>query len=112
MARLYTIGSIMIALCFRVNATLNMMSQTVKPNAKFARIRRDYRLSQSDSERIQCTAFDGSMFARCPEHATFGQNDGSAPFWYHCDTHAELLRSTGSIWPSTQPVIRTESDAQ
>ena len=74
---------------------------------------RDYRLSASESARIQCTAFaiGGSVFSSCPEPATFGQNRGSAPFWYHCDLHAALLRDTGSVWPKGQPAILAKSDA-
>lgn len=72
---------------------------------------RDYQLSTEDSARIQCTApaIGGSALSSCTEQATFGQNRGSAPFWYHCDTHAELLRTSGSVWPRASSAILTES---
>ena len=56
----------------------------------------DYHLSASDTARIQCTApsLDGNPLSRCPSQATHGQNAGSAPFWYHCDSHAALWRNS------------------
>jgi hypothetical protein len=54
----------------------------------------DYKLSPEDSARIQCTApaVDGGLFSCCQQQATHGQNAGRAPFWYHCDIHAEMYR--------------------
>ena len=49
----------------------------------------DYRLSAADSARITC---------QCGKPATTGQNNGSAPFWYHCDACAEHCRQTGHFY--------------
>jgi hypothetical protein len=59
----------------------------------------DYALSVTESARIQCTApaLGGTTFSQCPEKATRGQHHGGAPFWYHCDRHAEMLRRTGRV---------------
>jgi hypothetical protein len=50
----------------------------------------DYKLTQEDQKRIKCSV--------CSESATTGQHHGNAPFWYHCDKHAEMLRSTGRTY--------------
>lgn len=47
----------------------------------------DYRLTLEDSQRIKC--------AECGNPATTGQNNGSAPFWYHCDECAQRAKD----WP-------------
>jgi hypothetical protein len=50
----------------------------------------DYKLTPVESSRIKC--------GQCEQPATTGQNQGSAPFWYHCDTHAEHARQTGHFY--------------
>ena len=45
----------------------------------------DYKLSPEVTARVQCST--------CGAPATTGQNNGSAPFWYHCDDCAEQLRT-------------------
>ena len=49
----------------------------------------DYKLSPEESARIKCP---------CGESATTGQNNGGAPFWYHCDVCAEHCRKTGHFF--------------
>jgi hypothetical protein len=51
-----------------------------------AKYKNDYKLTAADSKRIQCDS--------CTEPATTGQNNGGAPFWYHCDKHAAELRES------------------
>jgi hypothetical protein len=53
-----------------------------------AQFKNDYRLNAEESARITCNS--------CERKATTGQNNGSAPFWYHCDTHAAMGRTLGS----------------
>ena len=50
----------------------------------------DYKLSESDTKRIKC--------GMCDLPASTGQNNGTAPFWYHCDKHAEQARTTGHFY--------------
>jgi hypothetical protein len=54
----------------------------------------DYRLNAADSARITCQAVG------CDKQATTSQNEGSAPFNYMCDEHAEMGRSTGKFYRS------------
>ena len=51
----------------------------------------DYKLSPSESARIECSN-------HCGAQATTGQNNGGAPFWYHCDSCAEVGRQTGHFY--------------
>ena len=53
----------------------------------------DYKLSPADSARIQC--------GQCGKPATTGQNNGGAPFWYHCDECAEVGRQTDHFYRDT-----------
>jgi len=50
----------------------------------------DYKLSPTTSARIKCD--------QCCQPATTGQNNGGAPFWYHCDACAEVGRQTGHFY--------------
>jgi hypothetical protein len=54
----------------------------------------DYPLSPEDSARIDCDV------PGCDRRATTGQSSGCAPFYYHCDFHAELGRRTGRFYTS------------
>ena len=51
----------------------------------------DYKLTPADSARIECSN-------HCGAQATTGQNNGGAPFWYHCDACAEHCRQTGHFY--------------
>ena len=50
----------------------------------------DYSLSPEESARIACQ--------QCGAPATTGQNNGSAPFWYHCDGCADRCRQSGHFY--------------
>ena len=63
-------------------------------------LKADYRLTPAESARIPCTA-NLANGERCDQQATWGQNHGGAPFWYHCDHHATMLRELGRTWVST-----------
>jgi hypothetical protein len=56
----------------------------------------DYRLSPAESARIKCSGYE-----ECGAQATTGQNNGGAPFWYHCDECAEVGRRTGNFYGMT-----------
>lgn len=55
----------------------------------------DYHLTPAESARIKCS---------CGAQATTGQNNGGAPFWYHCDTCAEHCRQTGHFYGAKDKV--------
>ena len=50
----------------------------------------DYRLGPEIGSTIKCQ--------QCGQPATTGQNNGGAPFWYHCDACAEVGRQTGHFY--------------
>lgn len=50
----------------------------------------DYALSPDDCKRIVCGV--------CGRPATTGMNHGAAPFWYLCDSDAELGRAFGRFY--------------
>jgi hypothetical protein len=57
----------------------------------------DYKLKPADSARIKCS---------CGAQATTGQNNGGAPFWYHCDECAEVGRRTCHFYGMTAEEIK------
>lgn len=59
----------------------------------------DYRLSPAESARIKCSGYE-----ECGAQATTGQNNGGAPFWYHCDVCAAWGRQTGHFYDAKDEV--------
>ena len=59
----------------------------------------DYKLTAQDSLRIRCDAPVGGSSESCGLPATTGQNDGSAPFGYRCDEHAQQRRTGHQPFP-------------
>ena len=60
----------------------------------------DYKLSPEVTARVQCST--------CGAPATTGQNNGSAPFWYHCDDCAEQGRRIGHFYSDTANAFQAE----
>jgi hypothetical protein len=77
-----------------------MASINREGDVSMAQFKNDYRLTPVESARIKC-----SNYKECGAQATTGQNNGTAPFWYHCDACAEHCRQTGHFYGAKETTL-------